>query len=75
LNDRIENKVLEAFDKIHELGVVHNDVRADNILVSLRDDDVWVVDFECASDGNEESFQSEQNVVRRLMTKVKEGRD
>jgi RIO-like serine/threonine protein kinase len=36
---------MSVFDEIHELGVVHGDIRTANILVG-RDRKVWVVDFE-----------------------------
>lgn len=64
---------MDAFDKIHELGVVHNDVRPDNILISQPDCSVWVIDFECAGVGDESSFKLEREVVTNMMERLKRG--
>ena len=41
----IERKVRDAFDIIHSLGVIHGDIRPDNILVG-DDERIWIIDFE-----------------------------
>jgi serine/threonine protein kinase len=48
LTARAERKILKAFAAIHSLGVIHGDIRADNILVSESGDAVWIIDFEFA---------------------------
>jgi serine/threonine protein kinase len=63
--------ILEAFNQIHEHGVVHHDVRPDNILVSESGNSVWIIDFECAGDGDESSYEHEREVVTDLMNKVR----
>ena len=39
----MERKIIDVFDNIHRLGVVHNDVRPENVLVAQPDGSVWVV--------------------------------
>jgi RIO-like serine/threonine protein kinase len=76
LTDDVEREIVDAFHSIHGLGVVHGDVRADNILVS-EDGKVWIVDFEFAeivgNDGECELLE-EMNVVRDLLKGIKEQR-
>ena len=42
---KIQQKILQAFDRIHSLGILHGDIRPENILVGT-DGDVWIIDFE-----------------------------
>jgi serine/threonine protein kinase len=37
---------MKAFDAIHELGVIHNDVREQNILVTDDGESVFIIDFD-----------------------------
>jgi len=45
LTVKIQQKIVQAFDRIHSLGVLHGDLRPENILVG-PDGDVWIIDFE-----------------------------
>lgn len=40
--------MIEAFSAIHSLGVIHGDIREENILVG-KDGNIWVIDFEMSS--------------------------
>ena len=45
---------MAAFEEIHALGVIHGDVRSENIIIS-QEGKVWIIDFEFAEilgDGN-----------------------
>jgi RIO-like serine/threonine protein kinase len=78
LTDDVEREIIDAFHAIHGSGVVHGDVRADNILVS-EDGKVWIVDFEFAEivTGNhgEREILEEMSVVRELLKGIREQRD
>jgi tRNA A-37 threonylcarbamoyl transferase component Bud32 len=70
----IEENIYEAFKKIHEAGVVHNDVRLDNILVSaVGGPSVWIIDFEYAGPGDDCSYEMELNAVKDLIEDVRRG--
>jgi RIO-like serine/threonine protein kinase len=72
LTDKIERKILEAFDAIHALGVMHNDIRAENILVSNQDGSVWVIDFEFATVGNSDlAYEYERSAVVDVLSEIK----
>jgi serine/threonine protein kinase len=75
LTERVESKVLEAFDSIHRLGVVHNDVKPDNILVAQPEGSVWIVDFEDAGTGNDLTCAVERQLVRDVISRLKGGAD
>jgi len=72
LTTNTEQKIFKAFDEIHHHGVVHNDVRPDNILIS-PDETIWVIDFECAAEGNDTKFELERGVVTSMFEYVKKG--
>lgn len=36
---------MAAFEKIHALGVVHGDIRKENVMVR-EDESVWIIDFD-----------------------------
>jgi RIO-like serine/threonine protein kinase len=70
----IEEKIREAFEKIHEAGVVHHDVRPDNILVSSTGGpSVWIIDFESAGPGGDQSYMMENDVVKDLIEHFRRG--
>ena len=63
---------------IHALGVVHGDIRAQNILVAEGGSRVWIIDFEMSSILGDRAdavaqIQSEIDQVKYLFKKVKEG--
>ena len=37
--------ILDAYEALHDLGIIHGDVRKQNILV-LKDESVRIIDFE-----------------------------
>ena len=74
---RAETEILNAFDSIHSLGVIHGDSRADNILVAEEGDAAWIIDFEfeevIVEGFYERRLQTTQDteVVKRLLAKHK----
>jgi RIO-like serine/threonine protein kinase len=74
LTAKVKKEILKAFKAIHALGVVHGDVRADNILVG-KDESVWIIDFEFAAivEGNQigAAAASESGEVEYLLNEVK----
>ena len=48
MNDDIERKVLAAYRSLHDWGVMHGDIRRENVLV-LEDESVRIIDFDNAS--------------------------
>jgi RIO-like serine/threonine protein kinase len=71
LTAEVEKKVLEAFDNIHQLGIVHNDVRPANVLVALPEHSVWIIDFEHAGSANESSCHTECQSVKEMIAKLR----
>ena len=67
----MERKILDVFDNIHQLGVVHNDVRPENVLVAQPDGSVWVVDFEHAGSGDEASCNIERELVKEMIREAR----
>ena len=76
----MENEVLEAFEAIHALNVVHGDIRSSNILVAEDGNEVRIIDFEDAKilgDGDEESeseMSNEMEVVNDMLRDIKKSR-
>ena len=69
---RAESEILKAFDAIHSLNIIHDDVRAGNILVSEDGNTTWIIDFEFAEiikddDVRESLISKETQVVRELL--------
>jgi len=75
LTPEIETKIYRAFDKIHELGLVHGDPKAENILVSSADGEpsVWVIDFESTHKGDDQSYAEERETLKELIEEVRYG--
>jgi serine/threonine protein kinase len=77
LTVKTECEILQAFDTIHSQGVVHGDIRCDNILVDDDGKSVWIVDFEFAeilaegSDEMDARITQETEDVKQLLRKVK----
>ena len=67
----MDRKILDVFDNIHRLGVVHNDVRPENVLIAQSDGSVWVVDFEHAGIGDEVSYNIERQLVVEMIHDVR----
>ena len=70
---RAETEILNAFDSIHSLGVIHGDIRADNILVAEGGDAAWIIDFESTeivterNNVNESQFFQESKAIKELL--------
>jgi serine/threonine protein kinase len=76
LTPKAESKILKAFDGIHALGVLHCDIRADNILVGEEGNHVWIVDFEFAhvigvGEDAKQRLSAELKEVKRLLTEIR----
>jgi serine/threonine protein kinase len=79
LTSRVESEILKAFDAIHSLNVVHDDVRAENILVAEDGNTAWIIDFEFAEIVKEEDtrktlISEETQAVRDLLEGLKNHR-
>ena len=64
LKNDMERKILEAFDNVHQLGIVHNDVRPENVWIAQPEGSVWVEDFEHASISDEVSSRTERQLIQ-----------
>jgi RIO-like serine/threonine protein kinase len=79
LNSSVEKQVLAAFEEIHNLNVLHGDVRPANILVAEDGNKVWIIDFEdgqIIADGAEEresKFSNEMEAVCEMLRDIKKG--
>ena len=75
----MEKKVLAAFEEIHNLNVVHGDVRPANILVAEDGNKVWIIDFEdgqILADGDaarESKVADEMEAVHGMLYDIKKG--
>jgi tRNA A-37 threonylcarbamoyl transferase component Bud32 len=72
----VVKNVTRAFQLIHEAGVIHGDVRRENILVR-RDDSVVIVDFESGEfeDFSDEVVRMEDEVVEKLLSDLEKEND
>ena len=76
LTDDIERKILDAYNHIHRLGVIHGDIRPPNVLISPPEGSVWIIDFEDAIfDGEEGEVEFERKAVEDMLRKVKNGEE
>lgn len=79
LTANAENKIIKGFESIHALGVVHGDIRAENILVSKGGDAAWIVDFEFSAmigEGHTAKLSKtaqEMVEIKRLLMEIKNG--
>ena len=74
----LELEIFKAYDKIHALGVIHGDVRVENILVDRTRKAVWIVDFEFSEvvTGNVDAqsrIDGENHGVKYLLSEIKRG--
>ena len=69
---------MTAFSAIHALGVVHRDVRPENILVAKDGNSTWIIDFEFAEVGTIEEMNSEiteeKRYVEDLLANIRNGK-
>lgn len=76
LDDEVSNNVKTAFAEIHRLGVIHGDIRKQNIMVK-EDKSVVVLDFESSvyhEDLSDDMIQDENEVIQRVLQEVKKGK-
>jgi serine/threonine protein kinase len=73
LTPHVEDEILKAMDAIHSLGVIHNDIRAANILIGEDRKSVWMVDFESAriNPEGEEQMMRETRAIHDLLRRIK----
>jgi serine/threonine protein kinase len=69
----LANKIRQAFGEIHELGVLHDDVRDQNVLVK-PDGSVVLIDFEMSRFGNvmKEEFANEMTAVEEMIGRLED---
>jgi tRNA A-37 threonylcarbamoyl transferase component Bud32 len=71
MTDKVRINVYEAIDAIHGLGVIHGDIRMENVLV-LEDESVRFIDFENSAFGlNKEMFRGERAEVDVMFDTLK----
>ena len=64
--------ILSAFGAIHDLGMIHGDIRKQNILV-LEDESVRLIDFENSSTASDEMIRVEQGEIACLLDELQGG--
>lgn len=71
LTPELEKEVLDAFDAIHALGVLHCDARTENILIGKNGKGVWIIiEFSLIvgeEDSNREMYEAERKHVAQLL--------
>ena len=75
LNKNVEEAVVTAFRNIHDLSVLHCDVRPENVLV-LEDQSVRIIDFEQSCilcEDEEQCSQQEDEIVKQMLHELKFG--
>lgn len=64
---RVKSNIIAAYAAIHKLGVVHGDIRAENVLV-LKDESVRIIDFENGSTNADiDQIEAEKEEVDRML--------
>ena len=69
----MSNNVKAAFAEIHRLGVIHGDIRKQNIMVK-EDKSVVVLDFESSvhyENLSDEMIRDENEVIQRVLKEVR----
>ena len=65
---------MTAFSAIHALGIIHGDIRAENILVS-KDNSAWIIDFEFAefvtAEDMDSSITAENEALEDLFARIR----
>ena len=69
---QIGRNILKAFKQIHARGVLHGDVRPENILVRESDQSVVLIDFEMSEVmASRKALMSEMRAVKALLSSFK----
>jgi thiamine kinase-like enzyme len=71
LTAKVEAKIFDAYDSIHRLGVAHNDVRAENVLIAQPEGSVWIIDFEHAGRVDDVVANVERENVKDMLREVR----
>jgi thiamine kinase-like enzyme len=74
----VERNLRGALNAIHALGVIHGDIRLDNILIG-KDGKVWFIDFETAfpadsivsNESREKMFQLDRDALAGCLNNVR----
>jgi len=75
----VEKQVQAVFEQIHNLNVVHGDVRPANILIAEDGNQVWIIDFEDGQiirdrdEDKESKVSDEMEAVRQMLWDIKKG--
>lgn len=74
----MEKEILAAFEMIHNLNVIHGDVRTANVLIAENGNEVWIIDFdygEIIEDRGDREFliSAEMEAVREMLRDVRKG--
>ena len=68
---RVKSNIIVAYAAIHKLGVVHGDIRAENVLV-LKDESVRIMDFENRSTNAKiDQIEVEKEEVDKMLGRFK----
>jgi RIO-like serine/threonine protein kinase len=72
VTDKVKSNVYEAIDAIHRLGVIHGDIRRENVLV-LEDESVRFIDFENSAvlDADDGMFRADRAEVDIMFPSVR----
>ena len=73
MTDKVRMNIYEAIDAIHGLGVIHGDIRMENVLV-LEDESIRFIDFENSAvlDMDKDMFQIDRAEVDVMFDILKE---
>jgi RIO-like serine/threonine protein kinase len=74
MTGKVRSNVYEAIDAIHGLGVIHGDIRMENVLV-LEDESIRFIDFENSAvldmDMDKDMFRGDRAEVDVMFDTVK----
>jgi RIO-like serine/threonine protein kinase len=75
----VEKEILASFEEVHDLNVIHGDVRPVNIQVAEHGNRMWIIDFEdsqIVEPGGEEReslISTEMELVHQMLQDVRKG--
>lgn len=71
---RISINMMKALKKIHQLGVMHNDIKPENIIVDHLSGDVNIIDFGCADYAGDQPINAYQGTKRYAAPEMDDGK-